>query len=112
MSVFITDPDALDRIVEFECGSDAHCKEWFKRLQFEGHGDSFANFLRLFLSLTEEERNDIFPYLRMPSGNTAIYGIYGVARYFVRRKDGEIDFSRSHAPSRAKEAENFGFSVQ
>ena len=95
MPVFITDPDALDRMTQVEG------EPW--RLQQAGSAVGFDAFLKEYLPIrdafaraTPEEQFTLRDRgVKGPYGEAAIHGEAGWNRYFVRWT-GEIVFSDHH----------------
>ncbi|MFZ3044079.1 MAG: hypothetical protein WA058_03175 [Minisyncoccia bacterium] len=113
MSVFITDDDALDRIMQVECAemSEPHRAEFKEEHLAEGMC-SFSEFKKAFGGLSADSRK-CFPRACVTvRGNSAIYGADGWNRYFVRYETGEIEFSKSHSSTDSeKRALEAGFTV-
>jgi hypothetical protein len=118
--VFIDDPDAFDKIVAVEgeeyrkcksedefwdCSFDAFYKAWRKA----NPGPLWWIRLKRKLCL---RRPPFDMGIQTPSGNGAIYGLYGWNRYTVRHS-GKILFIRglSRSEEDAKRAQEVGFGL-
>ena len=109
MPVYITDADALDRLVSVECKEEHHRAD-FRASQLDGD-HSFAGFKRAYERLSDEVRKARPEKSVTVDGIPTIYGRGNYNRYFVRYT-GEILFSKHHSqPEGRRRALEAGFNL-